>query len=399
MGAMTDPTPSATTEAAAPVGAVTTRLVHRAARGRQEWWRSAVVYVNEPPLLGSVTTLEDVAARMTQLRWVSRLGAQAVRIGCPPLPGETSEEVIAAVDDLLTRCHRTGLRVVLRIDPLSPRDEACARHWLSRGADGLDLGPVTEEEPVSHARYRELHALLAEHARHEDPILSTRLSPAVQSRAAEMLHEDWLHHLVDADLLHLSDPARLIESVTESLRVRDALGSAGAWLIPDVEEAGSPELALAGALVVLAMPGAVYLRQGIELGLPVKTSPEADPERASRAAALLTEQRGVGGSLVETIRAALRLREDHRLGLAPLAWVEDMGVPVPDTVLAFLSGEMLVMANLGDDDVPLPTDHEVLLASGPLSSASGGVRTLPPSTTAWLWLEPAPPERDPRARR
>src|SRR5699024_5866131 len=115
---------------------------------------------------------------------------------------------------------------------------------------------------VSHARYRELHALLAGHARHEDPILSTRLTPAVQAQAAEMLHEDWLHHLVDADLLHVADPQQLIASVTESLRVRDALGSAGAWLVPDVEEAGSPALALAGALIVLAMPGAVYLRQG-----------------------------------------------------------------------------------------------------------------------------------------
>lgn len=397
---MSDPTPSAPTEAAPPVGTVTTRLVHRALRGRQEWWRSAVVYVNEPPLLGAVSTMEDVANRARQLRAVSRLGVQAVRIGCPPLPSEAGEDVISGVVDVLTRARRTGLRVVLRIDPHDPRQEACARYWLSRGADGLDLGPVTESEPVSHARYRELHALLAEHARHEDPILSSRLSPAVQSRAAEMLHEDWLHHLVDADLLHLARPPELIDSVTESLRIRDALGTAGAWLVPDVLEAGSPDLALASALMVLAMPGAVYLRQGIELGLPVKTSPGPDPERTARATALLEEQRGVSGSHFETIRAALRLRTDHKLGLAALAWVEDMGGgPVPETVLAFLSGEMLVMANLGDEGVPLPSDRELLLASGPLTSGPGGSPVLPPRTTAWLWLEPQARERDPRARR
>ena len=185
---------------------------------------------------------------------------------------------------------------------------------------------------------------------------------------------------------------------TASLRIRDVLGTAGAWLVPDVLEAGSPELALASALVVLAMPGAVYLRQGIELGLPVKTSPGPDPERTALAAALSAEQRGAAGSHFETIRAALRLRSDHRLGLSALAWVEEMGAPVPDTVLAFLSGEMLVMANLGHDGVALPPEREVLLTSGPLAAGPGGSQVLPPRTTAWLWLEPQVPERDPRAR-
>ncbi|WP_413452774.1 DUF3459 domain-containing protein [Georgenia phoenicis] len=392
---MTDPAPPTT---AATPGTVTTRLVHRASAGWQEWWRSSVVYVNEPPLLSGTTTLAEVAERAEQLRSVSRLGAQAVRIGCPPLPGEAPEEIIDAVAGLLARTQRTGLRVVLRIDPLDPREEACARYWLSRGADGLDLGPVTESDPVSHARYRELHALIAEHARHEDPILSTRLSPAVQSQAADMLHEDWLHHLVDADLLHVADPARAQASVTESLRIRDALGSAGAWLVPDVLEAGTPQLALATALVVLAMPGAVYLRQGIELGMPVKTTQHPEPERVAEAARLKEEQRGQAGSVFETVRAALRLRADHRLGLAPLAWVDELDGPVPDTVLAFLCGEMLVVANVGADEVPLP-EREVLLSSGPLTEGTGGRRLLPPSTAVWQWLEPQPPERDPRARR
>ncbi|MCM3659586.1 hypothetical protein M3148_01060 [Georgenia satyanarayanai] len=395
---MTDPVPSAPTTAAT-TGTVTTRLVHRAPVGSPEWWRSAVVYVNEPPLVSGTTTLTEVAERVEQIRAVSRLGVQAVRIGCPPLPGEAPEEAIDAVVGLLTRAHRTGLRVVLRIDPLDPREEACARYWLSRGADGLDLGPVTESEPVSHARYRELHAVLAEHARDEDPILSTRLSPATQSRVADMLHEDWLHHLVDADLLDVGDPALVRESVTESLRIRDALGSAGAWLVPDVLEAGSPELALATALVVLAMPGAVYLRQGIELGMPVKTTQQPEPERLTLAARLKEEQRGQTGSSFEIVRAALRLRGDHRLGLAPLAWVDELGGPVPDTVLAFLSGEVLVVVNVGDDDVPLSPEREVLLSSGPLTERPDGRLLLPPRTAVWQWLEPQPRENDPRVRR
>src|SRR5690625_409107 len=214
-----------------------------------------------------------------------------------------------------------------------------------------------------------------------------------------MLHEDWLHHLVDADLLHATSPAQVVESVTQSLRIRDALGTTGAWLVPDVTEAGSPQLARAGALIVLAMPGAVYLRQGTELGMPVKTSSERAPERLAEADRLREEQRGVSGSSYELFRAALRLRADHRLGLSPLAWVEDIAGPVPEHVLAFLSGEMLVVTNLGTEEFALPPEVEVLLSSGPLSSGSGGVQVLPPDTTAWLWLEPQEPQRDPRARR
>ena len=374
----------------------TTRMVYRGLAGSQEWWRSSVVYVNEPPLLDARATVEQIAERAALLRGASRLGTQAVRIGCPPLPGEVSTEVMDAVDGLLVRAHRTGLRVVLRIDPHDPRDEAGAAYWLERGADGLDLGPVDAQAPVSHERYRQLHALLAAHARFEDPILSTRLSPAAQHLAAEMLHEDWLHHLVDTSLLTLTEPAQIVAGVTESLRVRGALGSAGAWLVPDVLEAGSPQLALAGALVALAMPGAVYLRQGVELGLPAKTSPAPEPQRAETARALLDEQRGVAGSHFETMRAALRLRAEHRLGLASLAWVEEMGAPIPPTVLALLSGEMLVLANLGSESYRLPLERDVLLTSGPLDETG---RELPPGTTAWLWLEPAAPVRDPRARR
>ncbi len=379
-----------------PRGTVTTRLIHRGARGPQEWWRSSAVYINEPPLLHAASTLEDVEQRLPLLRAVSRLGAQAVRIGCPPLPGEVDDDVLSAVRDLMARAKRTGLRVILRIDPLDARDEASAAYWLARGADGLDLGPVTTEAPVSHQRYRELHALLAEHGVAEYPVLSTRLSPAVQHLAAEMLHEDWLHHLVDTSLLHATEPAQVIASVTENLQIRDALGTTGAWLVPDVEEAGSPQLALAGALIVLAMPGAVYLRQGVELGLPVKTSPELELERTAQAMTLLEEQRGVTGSHFETFRAALRLRTDHRLGLGSMAWVEDVDAPVPDHVLAFVTGEMLVVMNTGTDTYPLPADQEVLLSSGPLESSGRG---LPPATTAWLWLEPSVPVRDPRARR
>ncbi|MEE6282374.1 hypothetical protein [Georgenia sp. MJ170] len=384
---------------ALPVGTVTTRLVHRPAQRATEWWHSAVVYVNAPPLLDQHATLESATGKLESLRTASRLGVQAVRIGAPPLPTEAGADVIDAVHELLTRAHRTGLRVTMRIDPMDPRDEAAARYWLARGADGLDLGPVSAESPVSHARYRELHALLAEHARSNDPILSTRLTADAHGRAGEMLHEDWLHHLVGTELVHLDDAALITESITASYRVRDALGTPGAWLVPDVVEAGSAQAVRSRALVALALPGAVYLREGITIDLPAKTSPEPDPPRLEAVAAAGRAQPAPAGSTLKLIRAALRLRADHRLGTAPLAWVEEMAGPVAPSVVAFLSGEVLVVSNLGAEEVPLVPGRRVLLSSAPLRSRSGGVPMLPAGETSWQWLEPAPPLRDPRARR
>lgn len=380
-------------------GSVTTRLIHRNIHGWTEWWHSAVVYVNGPPLLGADASLEAIADKVAGLRLTSRLGVQAVRIGCPPLPSEAGQDVRDAVADLLARAHRTGLRVILRIDPMSPRDEAAAAHWLARGADGLDLGPVSAADPVSHARYRELHALLAEHARADDPILSTRLTAPAQSRAGEMLHEDWLHHLVDTELTHLADAGQIIDAVTESFRVRDTLGSPGAWLVSDVREAGSARAARARALLTLALPGAVYLREGIASGMAATTSPEPDPQRRARLSTALRDEDPTAGSTLAMFRAALRLRADHRLGNAPLAWVVEIdGVASPD-VVAFLSGEVLVVANLGAHEVPLLTGPQVLLSSAPLGRRRDGTPLLPPGETAWQWLEPQAPVRDARARR
>lgn len=375
-------------------GTVTTRLVHRPPPGTAEWWHSCVIWLGAPPLLEPGA---DGAERSAGMRAAARLGAQAIRIGCPPLPGEASAQLMDAAAELLARAHRRGLRVIARIDPASPRDEAAARHWLERGMDGLDLGPVDAEHEVSHQRYRELHAMLAAYASGEDPILSTRLSVGRQHRTGEMLHEDWLHHLVDPMFRHVADPRRIVDGLTESYRVRDALGAPGAWLVPDARDAGSVPRVRALALLVLALPGAVYLREGTAVGLAASAAPGEPPVDRDAIAAAREEQRGVADSTFELFRAALRLRGEHRLGTAPLAIVEDETL-APST-LALLSGELLVVANLGEDEVALSTEHEVLLASTAVSAGSGGRPMLPPGHTAWQWLEPHRQPRDPRVRR
>ena len=175
--------------------------------------------------------------------------------------------------------------------------------------------------------------------------------------------------------------------------------------------------ARAATLQMLALRGSAYLYQGEELGLPehtripdeVRQDPswfrsghtekgrdgcrvpipwEADapsygfgpsdrswlPQPAVWAEYALDRQRGVSGSTYEMYREALRLRREHRLADGPLTWVE----AEPD-VLAFRSGEVLVLTNFGAAPVELPVGARVLLSSEPLD-ADGRV---PTDVTVW----------------
>ncbi|HEU4348891.1 MAG TPA: alpha-amylase family glycosyl hydrolase [Actinoplanes sp.] len=173
----------------------------------------------------------------------------------------------------------------------------------------------------------------------------------------------------------------------------------------------------AATLQMLALPGSAYLYQGEELGLPEHTRMpdesrqdpawfrsghtqkgrdgcrvpipwEADapsygfgpsdrswlPQPAVWAEYALDRQRGVPGSTFEMYREALRLRRAHGLGRSPLTWVE-----TPPDVLAFRSGEVLVLTNFGDSPAGLPVGVRVLLSSEPLD-ADGRV---PADVTVW----------------
>jgi len=191
---------------------------------------------------------------------------------------------------------------------------------------------------------------------------------------------------------------------------------------PDVEL--GLRRARAATLVMLALPGAAYVYQGEELGLPehttmpdgVRQDPtwlrsghqhrgrdgcrvpipwQADapsygfgpgplswlPQPASWHDYALDAQQGVPGSTFETYRAALRLRRAHALGAGSLAWAEGWG---PD-VVALANGEVFVLANLGSEPIELPERAVVLLASQQLTEADGVV-SVPPDVTVWARL-------------
>jgi alpha-glucosidase len=175
--------------------------------------------------------------------------------------------------------------------------------------------------------------------------------------------------------------------------------------------------ARAATLQMLGLPGSAYLYQGEELGLPEATripdayrqDPawfrsghtqrgrdgcrvpipwEADapsygfgpsdtswlPQPPVWAEYALDRQRGVAGSTYELYRAALRLRREHRLGAGDLTWVE-----TPADVLAFRSGDVLVLTNFGPVPAELPPGLTVLLGSEPLT----GDGRVPQDVTVW----------------
>ena len=174
--------------------------------------------------------------------------------------------------------------------------------------------------------------------------------------------------------------------------------------------------ARAAALLMLALPGPVYLYQGEELGLPEvhdlpievlddpvwvrsgHTEKGRDgcrvpipwtvageshgfgvngswlPQPPGWGEWSVEAQEGVTGSTLELYRSALRLRREHFGGDEDLEWV-DLG---PD-VVAFRRGSGVVcVVNFGADPVDMPAG-DVLLASVPL-----GVLTLPPDAAAWI---------------
>ncbi len=173
--------------------------------------------------------------------------------------------------------------------------------------------------------------------------------------------------------------------------------------------------ARAAAMLLMALPGSVYLYQGEELGLPEvwdlppevlddpvwENSGHAQkgrdgcrvpipwatdgpsfgfgdaapwlPQPPSFGAMSVEAQSGVVGSVLEMYRTALRLRRDHLVDDETLDWL-DLG----DSVLAFRRGSGVVcVVNYGSDDLRMPAG-EVLLTS------AGRTDAVPTDGCAWV---------------
>ncbi|MFF0965347.1 glycoside hydrolase family 13 protein [Streptomyces sp. NPDC003703] len=265
-------------------------------------------------------------------------------------------------------------------------------------------------------------------------------------RFARYLRPDELHSAFNFAFMACPwDAARLRRSIDETLAEHAPVGAPATWVLcnHDVTRTvtrygradtgfdfaakafGTPtdpvlgtRRARAAALLSLALPGAVYVYQGEELGLPEAdiplkriedpmhvrsggTDPGRDgcrvplpwtadaphtgfgtaadrepwlPQPAGWAVHAVDRQQRDPGSVLALYREAIRLRP--HFGDAPLTWQD-----APDGVLSFRRAEgTACVVNLGADPVAPPAHTRLLLASGPLDDSG----RIPQDTAVWL---------------
>jgi len=309
------------------------------------------------------------------------------------------------------------------------------------GTKGHRMGPMWDQDGV-HDIFRRWRSIVDSYP--GDRILVAEAWVGPQDRLARYVRPDELHQAFNFEyLLAAWRAADQRTAITDSM---DAFGSVGApstWVLSNHDVVRHPtrlgfpagtalpiglgdgdplpdadlglRRARAATLLMLGLPGAAYLYQGEELGLPediwLPDEARQDPQwtRTGRAVRgrdgcrvplpwvadapsygfgpgpsswlpqppvwaeyALDRQRGVAGSTYELYRSSLSLRRRLGLGSGSLDWV-DLG---PD-VVAFRNGATLVVANLGTDPVKLPPGCDVVLSSSPVSDH------VPADTTVW----------------
>ncbi len=285
------------------------------------------------------------------------------------------------------------------------------RSWTERGVDGLRLdlphalhGPdswVDDPRPTARGPlagpddprldhevgHEVVRTIRAELDHHPGRVVIARVDVADPARFARYGADGELHLAVRTDLAHCPFRAATIRDLVERslLAVRRA-GGTPAWTCADPAgppaalRLGSAARSLALTTVLLALPGAVLLDAGDELGLADPAPPGRGGARPplpwDTAAAPLEDS----GSTLSRHRRALELRRGHPgfVACADRDDVEWFGAP-PGCLAFRRGGSTLVCAlNTSPEPVPLPPG-DVVFTSGP--SPDG---RLPPDTAAWL---------------
>ncbi|MGP4004070.1 glycoside hydrolase family 13 protein [Streptomyces sp. 8N706] len=348
------------------------------------------------------------------------------------------------------------------------------RFWLDRGVDGFridvaaglykhpelpdspdpeadersrdSVNPLAWNQPEVHQVWRDWRAVCEEYTARDgrDRLLVGEVSVPTAREHAEYVRPDELHQAFFFHLLSARwDVDTFRKTIAEAMRDIAGTGSTVTWVLnnhdqvrtvtryagePSGEASGlGPARARAAALLMLALPGAAYVYQGEELGLPevvdlpdeVLTDPifhrtgsrqhvrdgcrvplpwtgHASPfgftSGAGAARPWLPQpewfaDHATDRALADTrsfwhlYRDGLQLRRSlPQLGEGTLRWLE-----TPPQVLAFVRGDGLVCAvNFGTDPVPAPVSGTPLLASGDCTPGM-----LPGSTAAW-WISDLP---------
>ncbi|MER5886604.1 alpha-amylase family glycosyl hydrolase [Streptomyces sp. NPDC001941] len=324
------------------------------------------------------------------------------------------------------------------------------RFWLDLGVDGFridvahglvkadglpDLGhseqlkllgnqvlPFFDQDGV-HEIYRSWRAILDEYAGERIGVAEA-WTPSAE-RTALYLRPDELHQAFNFHYLGTGwDAGALRAAIDDSLDAMRPVGAPTTWVLSNHDVVrhrtrfGSLARARAAALLMLALPGSVYVYQGEELGLPEVTGLPDEvrqdpaffrgdgqdglrdgcrvpipwtrngssygfgsggswlPQPAEWAGLSVEAQTGDPASTLELYRGALAVRRDSPwLGAGDaVEWLA-----APEGVLAFRRGGFVCAANTTGAPVRLPAPGTVLLSSAPLTDPD----LLPADTTVW----------------
>ena len=332
--------------------------------------------------------------------------------------------------------------------------EDILRFWFDRGVDGFridsgamltkdpELPEITEGAPSPHSDRDDVHEIYRGWRKIADEygnkVLIGEIWLPDAARLARYTRPDELHTVFNFPYLSCPWDAAALKKVIDDAptpatwvlsnhdvdRHVSRYGRADTSFDLQARDHSQPvDLALgtrrarAAALLTMALPDAVYIYQGDELGLwEVEDIPDElrqdpiwlrtgghDPGRDGCRVPLpwngveppfgftdggkpwlpqpkewrdltVEHESGDPESMLELYRAALRIRCEL-LGAGPMTWL-----PSPDGVLAVARGDRLrCVVNLSAAPVELP-DGIMLLASGPL----GADATLPPDTAVWV---------------
>lgn len=335
------------------------------------------------------------------------------------------------------------------------------RFWLDRGIDGFrvdvasslvkaeGLPDATEADPAPweaqpevHDIFRTWRSVLEEYG--DDRILVAEAWIDPLERRADWVRPDEMHQAFN-DLFDEWDSITLRRVISDTIEAFAQVGAPATWVLSNHDSVrhatrlmlgfprpsggvgprtpGLPDpvrghrRARAAAAMMLALPGAVYLYQGEELGLPevidlpddarrdptwFRTSGaqygrdgcrvplpwEADapsygfgpgdeswlPQPPEWAGLARDQQRGEPASMLSLYRKLIEARRRHSLAAGTLEWLDGL----PSSVLAFRNGQVSVFANTGDSVVTVPAGH-VLLSSDHVENG-----LLAPDTTVWM---------------
>ena len=324
------------------------------------------------------------------------------------------------------------------------------RFWLDRGVDGFridvahglvkapglpdvarnrtglldtDATPYFDQDGV-HEIYRDWRKVLDSYP--GDRMAVAEAWVGSPERMARYVRGDELHQAFNFEYLTAPlDAGHLRNIIDASLTAVDSVGAAATWVLGNhdtvrpVTRYGGLGRARAAALLMLALPGAAYVYQGEELGLPeVVDLPEEslqDPvwERSGHtsrgrdgcrvplpwsadgptygfspegsAPPWLPQPDGWGihsvstedghpASTLELYRTMLRIRRE-RLRDAPFRWLPS---PADSTLILARDPGFVCTINLGGEPVDVPGYGSLLCSSGPVEGS-----VLPPDTAAW----------------